>query len=305
MTMPGNPSRRRELGRTLSRISRAGVRQTLAGHGDAAPPARPAYRIGITGAPGAGKSTLIARLAARRLERTVGEVAVLAIDPTSPISQGSILGDRVRMDAIAGDPRIFIRSLPSRGSHDGLADNLPDLLLALDRYGFDEALVETVGVGQAEHAVRSLVDTVVLVLHPESGDSVQAMKAGILEIADIYVVNKADLPGARKTAAEIRAITRRVGEGGDWTPPVVLCAQGDDAGLAELDEAVERHRARAAECRDAGAIRLARARHHAQALLSRRAAELVEEADPALFDGPLERVYHQVLRRWADDLGGK
>ncbi|UEM04624.1 methylmalonyl Co-A mutase-associated GTPase MeaB [Skermanella rosea] len=305
MSMAGSPSRRRELSRTLSRISRAGVTQTLAGHGDAAPPARPAYRIGITGAPGAGKSTLIARFAARRLERTAGEVAVLAIDPTSPITHGSILGDRVRMDAIAGDPRLYIRSLPSRGSHDGLADNLPDLLLALDRYGFDEALVETVGVGQAEHAVRTLVDTVVLVLHPESGDSVQAMKAGILEIADIYVVNKADLPGARKTAAEIRAVTRRVGDGGAWTPPVILCTQGDDAGLTELDEAVERHRAWAAERRDAGAVRLARARHHAQALLSRRAAELIEESDPALFDGPLEPIYHRILRRLADDLGGK
>ena len=181
---------RRALSRALSRIANADVSETLAQQNASTPATL--SRIGITGAPGAGKSTLIARLA--HLRKGVDrKIAVLAIDPTSPVSQGSILGDRIRMDSIADDPDIFIRSIPSRRAHDGLTDNTADLLNAMEGHGFDEVILESVGVGQAEYTIRTLVDTVVLVLLPESGDAIQAMKAGILEMADIYVVNKADL----------------------------------------------------------------------------------------------------------------
>jgi LAO/AO transport system kinase len=178
---------RRNLSRALSRIANADVSDTLAQQSE--PPAMNLPRIGITGAPGAGKSSLIARLAKLR-KHADRKIAVLAVDPSSPVSQGSILGDRIRMDAIADDPDIFIRSIPSRRAHDGLADNTADLLNAMEGHGFGEIILETVGVGQAEYTIRTLVDTVVLILVPHSGDAIQAMKAGILEMADIYVVNR-------------------------------------------------------------------------------------------------------------------
>ncbi|HQS11179.1 MAG TPA: GTP-binding protein, partial [Xanthobacteraceae bacterium] len=179
---------RRALGRALSRAADAGLADILS-----APPREErhvARRIGVTGPPGAGKSTLIAALARFRLSRA-SRVAIVAIDPTSPKTRGSILGDRIRMDGLVDDPRVFIRSLASRGATDGLADNLPEILSVFDDYGFDEIILETVGVGQSEFAVRELVDVELLVLTPGAGDQIQAMKAGILETADIYVVNKA------------------------------------------------------------------------------------------------------------------
>ena len=206
---------RRNLSRALTCIANADVAQTLAAQDRPSPDGLP--RIGITGAPGAGKSSLIARLAGLR-KGTNRKVAVLAVDPSSPVSHGSILGDRIRMDAIADDPDVFIRSIPSRRAHDGLADNTADLLNAMEGHGFDEIILETVGVGQADYTIRTLVDTVVLVLVPHSGDAIQAMKAGILEMADIYVVNKADLPGADLMAAEIEqvigVVAHRIAAGG-------------------------------------------------------------------------------------------
>lgn len=196
---------RRRLGRALSRIMNASVNEALAGLVDTTDGA--ARRVGFTGSPGAGKSTLISRYAKGSLDQG-NKTGILAIDPTSPISGGALLGDRIRMDAVAGDPRLFIRSVPSRNAHDGLCDNAPDLLLAMEQFGFDEIVLETVGVGQVEYSVKTLVDTLVLVLMPESGDTIQAMKAGILESADIIVINKADLPGAERSHAEISAILK-------------------------------------------------------------------------------------------------
>ncbi|HEY0836739.1 MAG TPA: hypothetical protein VGE72_22705 [Azospirillum sp.] len=297
--------RRRALSRTLSRLASAPVAEVLAHHSERAP-SRPAWRIGVTGSPGVGKSTLIGRLARHRLDRgAVESMAVLAIDPTSPLTGGSLLGDRIRMDAAADDPRLFIRSLPSRRSHDGLTDNLPDLLLALEEHGFDEVLVETVGIGQVEYTVRTLVDTVVLVLHPEAGDAVQAMKAGILEVADVYVVNKADLPGARRTVAEIRAVAgRTVGDSG-WAPPVVAVAHGEPAGLAALDEALDRHRAWLSGRRDARAVARARARQHALSLFIRRLEELADMTVPELFDGRIDAIFDTIVQRLAGDRPGR
>lgn len=274
---------RRILSRRLSALLDASVEETLAGLREGAladvPAVGGARRIGITGAPGAGKSSLIATLAAHRLgrERRLG---VLAVDPSSPVSQGSILGDRIRMDAVTTDPRFFLRSVPSRNTHDGLCANVPDLLLAMEAHGFDDLIVETVGVGQAEYGIRPLVDTLVLVLMPQSGDAIQAMKAGILEMADIYVVNKADLPGAKLAAAEIRAITqRRAPRPGEWVPPVVLTSQQDGSGISELDAAIDRHGEWATAHRDPQALARARRRYHVQSLIGRRVSELLDALD--------------------------
>ena len=276
--MSRNP--RRALSRALSRIANADVGETLA---QATPATGSALiRIGVTGPPGAGKSTLIARLAKLR-KGSRRKIAVLAIDPTSPVSQGSILGDRIRMDSIADDPDIFIRSIPSRRAHDGLTDNTADLLNAMEGHGFDEVILESVGVGQAEYSIRTLVDTVVLVLLPESGDAIQAMKAGILEMADIYVVNKADLPGAELMAAEIEMVAQRQSADG-WTPPVIRTTRNDPDGFAKLDAAIASHAEWRVTHTNVDNIRRARARYQAQGLIARRVDELLEGDESGLLD---------------------
>ncbi len=276
--MSRNP--RRALSRALSRIANADVGETLA---QATPATGSALiRIGVTGPPGAGKSTLIARLAKLR-KGSRRKIAVLAIDPTSPVSQGSILGDRIRMDSIADDPDIFIRSVPSRRAHDGLTDNTADLLNAMEGHGFDEVILESVGVGQAEYSIRTLVDTVVLVLLPESGDAIQAMKAGILEMADIYVVNKADLPGAELMAAEIEMVAQRQSADG-WTPPVIRTTRNDPDGFAKLDAAIASHAEWRVTHTNVDNIRRARARYQAQGLIARRVDEILEGDESGLLD---------------------
>jgi len=172
-------------------------------------------RVGVTGPPGAGKSSLVAMLAAhyRAEEERVG---VVAVDPTSPYSGGALLGDRIRMNDLATDPGIFIRSMATRGSLGGLATTTKEVIDLMDAFGTPRILIETVGVGQTELDVTGAADTVVVVLVPESGDGVQAMKAGLMEIADIFVVNKADRPGADRLLKELRqAIHLRAGPGGD------------------------------------------------------------------------------------------
>ncbi len=162
-----------------------------------------ALRIGFTGPPGAGKSSLIA--AAATTYRTEGdEVGVVAVDPTSPYSGGALLGDRIRMNDIATDPGIFIRSMATRGSLGGLATTTKEVVDLMDAFGFGRVLIETVGVGQTELEITSAADTVVVVLVPESGDAIQAMKAGLMEIADVFVVNKADRPGAARLVRDLR-----------------------------------------------------------------------------------------------------
>jgi len=298
------------MSRALSRVANATVAETLEHQSEL--PEQALYRIGVTGAPGAGKSTLISRLASRRVERGA-RVAVVAIDPTSPVSQGSILGDRIRMDAVADDPNVFIRSIPSRRAHDGLADNTADLLWAMEGHGFDEVIVETVGVGQAEYSVRALVDTVVLVLLPESGDAVQAMKAGLLELADIYVVNKADLPGAELMAGDIAAMAARQtvpqaapqaapqtnGGADGWLPPVLQTSSRDAGSFAALDEAIEAHRAWRQDRIDGDAVRRSRTRYQVQGLIGRRAEELLEAMPETDLDRSPKEIYQALLRQLA------
>ena len=189
------------LARAISLVENgaAGAESLLAGLHPAIGAAR---RIGITGPPGGGKSTLIERLAAHYRARGL-TVGVIAIDPSSPFTGGALLGDRIRMESAAMDPGVFIRSMASRGSLGGMATTTGEVADVMDAYGFDRILVETVGVGQSELDVASVADTTVVVLVPESGDGIQVMKAGLMEIADVYVVNKADRPGADRLRQEL------------------------------------------------------------------------------------------------------
>jgi LAO/AO transport system kinase len=199
-----------------------------------------AYTIGLTGSPGVGKSSLAAELVrvARARDQTV---AVLAIDPTSPFTGGALLGDRLRMQAHATDPGVFIRSMATRGHLGGMALAAPEALRILDASGKDLILVETVGVGQAEVEVASATDTTLVVVSPGWGDAVQVAKAGILEIADVFVVNKADKEGSRDAARDLRNMLR-MGPKTEWDPPIVMTSTVSGDGVDELLDAVGRHR---------------------------------------------------------------
>jgi len=292
------PLDRRRLGRALSQVINATVNNALEGPGGQ--PDSPARRVGFTGSPGVGKSSLISCYAKRRLDRGV-RTGILAIDPTSPVSGGALLGDRIRMDAIADDSRLFIRSVPSRGMNDGLCDNAPDLLLAMEGHGFDEILLETVGVGQTEYAVKTLVDTLVLVLMPDSGDAIQAMKAGILECADILVMNKSDHPQAQRAGAEISAILKHRSQAGeDWTPQLIMASAANGTGVEELEGAVRRHGDWLSQHKNREAVVRQRRAYHLRSLIARRANEIIHEAGAELLDVPLREAFRKLVRGLGD-----
>src|SRR5262245_21681313 len=199
-----------------------------------------AHVVGVTGPPGAGKSTLTDRITARLRAR--GErVGIVAVDPTSPFSGGAVLGDRIRMQAHCLDPGVFIRSLASRGSHGGIARATRDVIRLLDAYGMEHVIVETVGVGQTELAIVRLADTTLVVLVPEDGDAVQVMKAGLLEIADVFVVNKADREGAVRMQSELVQMLHLRPES-PWRIPVLLTTATAEQGVPELLDALAGHR---------------------------------------------------------------
>jgi len=232
---------RASLARVLSLVERGGdparaVARALDGRGEKA------YTVGITGSPGAGKSTLTSALI--DVVRSGDQrVAVLAVDPSSPFTGGAILGDRVRMGDHALDDAVFIRSMATRGHLGGLAVAAPEAVRVLGSAGFDWVLVETVGVGQVEVEVAGQTDTTVVVVNPGWGDAVQAAKAGLMEIADVFVVNKADRPGAAEAEADLRRVLDLSGGAGeDWRVPIVRTTATSAEGVADVWAAVGRHR---------------------------------------------------------------
>src|SRR5918997_1566394 len=198
------------------------------------------YSVGITGAPGAGKSTLTERLIAR-VRADGHQVGVLAIDPSSPFSGGALLGDRVRMQTHATDPEVFIRSMATRGHLGGIALATPEAMRVLEAAGKDVVFIETVGVGQAEVAITDACDTTLVVVNPGWGDAVQAAKAGLMEIADVFVVNKADRDGARQSVQELKQMLEM--SNAPWRPEVVQTIATKNEGIDELWTAIEKHRA--------------------------------------------------------------
>jgi LAO/AO transport system kinase len=256
---------RRALARLITIVEegRPGAARAL---GLAYPRSGRAYRIGLTGAPGAGKSTLTDGLIAA-LRRTGAPVAVLAVDPTSPFSGGAVLGDRVRMQDHASDSGVFIRSMASRGHLGGLSAAAPKGLTLLDAAGFPYLLIETVGVGQDEVEVADAADTTVVVLTPGWGDGIQAAKAGILEIGDVFVVNKADRPGVDDAVADLRTMLAMGGERA-WAPPILTTVASRNSGVGELLEAVLAHRAHLESGAGLEQTRLARRRAELRAALA-------------------------------------
>jgi LAO/AO transport system kinase len=268
-----------------------------------------ARRVGLTGPPGAGKSSLVAQLAQaiRARDETVG---VIAVDPTSPYSGGALLGDRIRMNDLATDPGIFIRSMATRGSLGGLAITTREVVDLMDAYGFPRLLIETVGVGQTELEITGAADTVVVVLVPESGDSIQAMKAGLMEIADIFVVNKSDRPGADRLVKDLRlAIHLRMGQAlkdipghhgvdlskvgsaaeapqtdvatSHWEVPVLKTVAHNGQGLDELIETISQHELYLRESGELEVRRQARARRRIEDVVERTVSRRVWAGDEA------------------------
>jgi LAO/AO transport system kinase len=241
------------------------------------------YVLGFTGAPGTGKSTLVDGMV-RLLRGKGAAVAVLAVDPNSPYSGGAILGDRIRMQRHALDPKVFIRSMGARGHLGGVSVASREAIRLIGAFGFDFVLLETVGVGQSELEVAAIADTTLVVLTPGLGDGVQMIKAGIMEIADVYVVNKADLPGYERTVQEIRSMLN-MGPKLAWKPPIVPTVAARGEGMEELMKAVERHQAHLASSGEGEERRRRRLEEEAADLVaewSRVAARRLLRSDPKL-----------------------
>ena len=274
--MPSPTSAPSELDRALSGDTRA-LARLLSLVEDGSPRVREVIKdllprtghariIGLTGAPGVGKSTLTAALVGAF--RAAGRrVAVLAVDPSSPFTGGALLGDRIRMQEHATDEAVFIRSMATRGHLGGLAAATPQAIRVLDAAGFELIIIETVGVGQAEVAIASLADSVVVLLAPGMGDAVQAAKAGILEVADLFIVNKADKPDARQVVRDLRGmLALGTTEPGGWKPPIVTTTATTGEGLAELVTRLDAHWDWLAESGELKRRRHARAREEITAL---------------------------------------
>jgi len=249
--------------------------------------------IGLTGAPGVGKSTMTGALVGA-FRASGHKVAVLAVDPSSPLTGGALLGDRIRMQAHATDDNVFIRSMANRGQLGGLAAATPQAIRVLDAAGFDLILVETVGVGQDEVDIASLADSVIVLVAPGMGDSIQAAKAGILEVADLFVVNKADKPDAQQVVRDLRNMIALAGRGeDDWKPPIVSTVAVRNEGIQELVSRLNQHWSWLGDTGELKQRRLARAREELTALAfaglrGRLAGSRLDELAGRVADGTLD-----------------
>jgi LAO/AO transport system kinase len=286
--------RAREIGRAISAVERTGGAPEILQ--SVFPKTGHARVVGITGPPGAGKSTLVQRLAQayRRKGLTVG---IVAVDPSSPFTGGAILGDRIRMGEIYTDPGVFIRSMATRGALGGLARATSDAVDVLDAAGFDRVLIETVGVGQDEVDIVKAAETTTLVLAPGLGDEIQAIKAGLLEIGDVFVVNKADREGADRTVAEL-SMMLDLSPKRAWRPPVLRTVATANSGVEETVQAVESHGQFLASTGEGARRREGRARARLLALLEERLRRAV--ASPAHERDGLEEAVLRVAARRED-----
>jgi len=260
------------------------------------PKAGRALVLGVTGPPGGGKSTLVSRLVGA-YRATSGRVAVVAVDPSSPFTGGAILGDRIRMQSRALDEGVFIRSMASRGHAGGLARTTARVVSVLDALGNDVVIVETVGVGQEEVDVVRVADTVALVTVPGLGDDIQAIKAGVLEIADVLIVNKADRPGADETAKDLAQMLTLGVARNDWKPPIVRTVAATGEGIDELVDAVARHQAHARESGERERRRADSARVEVEALLR---DALVKRLEARVGGERVQRAVERVAHREQD-----
>ncbi|MBK8128544.1 MAG: methylmalonyl Co-A mutase-associated GTPase MeaB [bacterium] len=276
---------RAALARVLSRVenSPTGADEALRAIGNRI---GKAVRIGFTGPPGAGKSSLVTCYT-KLLRKQGKQVAILAVDPTSPFSGGALLGDRVRMNSIGLDPGVFVRSLATRGDLGGLSQAAGDMADVMDAAGFDYILFETVGVGQSELEVVQYADTVVVVLVPESGDAIQGMKAGLMEAADVFCVNKSDREGADRFIGDLQgAMGLKMWD--TWTPPVVTTVATRDQGTPELAEQIEAHLDTLRKTGEFEKRRHAHARRRIQRMLEKRLlAQFWTKEKAALMDAAL------------------
>jgi LAO/AO transport system kinase len=257
-----------------------------------------AYAVGLTGPPGVGKSSLISALLRLVRERDV-QVGVVSVDPSSPFSQGALLGDRIRLSDHFLDPGVFIRSMGTRGHLGGLAEATLQALLVLDAAGKELVFLETVGTGQSEVEVIGIADTVLLVLMPGSGDSVQALKAGIMEIPDVIAINKMDHPAAKTMLSEVRSILA-LDKSSEWKPPIVLTTATTGENVAELWEKLEAHRA---YLEQSGQLEERRGRNLAGEVFAVASARAKRHLEHAVADDPeLRRLLDEVQRRELDPL---
>ena len=256
-----------------------------------------AHIIGVTGPPGAGKSTVVDKLAKKYRENEI-KIGIIAVDPTSPFTGGAILGDRIRMNDLTTDENIFIRSMGTRGHLGGLARATSGAIKVLDAFGMDKIIVETVGAGQSEVEIVSHAHTTVIIEMPGLGDEIQTIKAGIMEIGDIFVVNKADYHGADKTASELRAMLELDPNKPDWMPPILKTVANDGEGIAELKDEIEKHLAYLKESGDLTRLEEVKARHEFLDVLKARLNKYV--IDRAIDRGRFDELVEKIIKRQID-----